>query len=76
MRDLIKLMLWQRQGREWDLISRGATLNIAGDECVYIGPAPDFTSYFWLKPGDYRWLTLEQLESFGYTLSPEYPRKD
>lgn len=75
MAHMIGVLLWQRTGKGWDIVSRGATVNIAGDDCVYIGPAPDLTSYFWLNANDARKLTLEQLEGFGYTLSPSYPKK-
>lgn len=70
------VLLWTRTGKGWDIVSRGATVNICGDNAVYIGPAPDMTSYFWLKPGDFRWLTLEQLNQFGYTLSEAYPKEE
>lgn len=74
---MIGFLLWQRDGTNWEIVSRGSTVNIAGDNCIYIGPAPDMTTYFWLAPGDYRYLTLEQLEQFGYTLTDKlYPRKD
>ncbi len=73
--DTIKLMLWKRKGSSWDIYSRGSTLEIYGDECVYIGPAPDRTTYFWVSSGDYRYLTEQQLAEAGYRLSPTYPKE-
>jgi hypothetical protein len=73
MQSTVRLLLFVRTGKGWDIVSRGAIVNIAGDDCVYIGPGPDGTSYFWLGPGDYRYLTLDQLNGFGYTLAEKYP---
>lgn len=72
---MTNILLWRQTGKGWDIVSRGAKVNIMGDNCIYIGPAPDMTSYFWLQPGDYRWLTLQQLNNAGYTLSPQYPKE-
>jgi hypothetical protein len=76
MKHMATMLLWQRTGKGWDIVSRGGIVNICGDDCTYVGPAPDMTSYFWLRAGDCRCLTLEQLENFGYTLSETYPRKE
>jgi hypothetical protein len=71
----IQMQLWLRNGNGWDIVSRGATVNIFGDICTYIGNAPDLTTYFWVAPGDYRYLVLEQLEQAGYTLARTYPKE-
>lgn len=51
-----------------DIVSRGALVEIYGAECCYIGPAPDGTAFFWVAPGDCRYLTAEQLRVEGLAI--------
>lgn len=70
MRGTIPIMLCglDRKGEACDVYSRGSVHTIYGYECVYVGPAPDGTAYFWLAPGDIRGLNAEQLAEHGLEL--------
>lgn len=51
-----------------DICSRGGNLELFGTPCQYIGPTPDMLAHFWLGVGRFESLTVEQLETQGWTL--------
>lgn len=71
MKGNVTLNLWNIAATPAAFVHRGSVLTIGGVECAFLGCGLDHTAYFWLGPGNARYMSNDELWAFGLAVISE-----
>lgn len=74
MRGNLTLHLWDiadTSARGPKMILPGQVLEIGGIKCSFVGISLDHSAYFWIGPGNARYMTNEQMAQFNLAVVGE-----